>query len=139
MGYDGSNLAFVFYKNQVRRLIDKNPYDARRLEVLRLSCVGQSREMINLFFAPIKSMTTAQRIEKTFSRLRQSIGVTRRLTPEPKIRSIRHDPKVSHNSVSLKLFKENLNPSEVLCSLTTNMKNCLDSYCLIQQAVYSIL
>ena len=68
MGYDGSNLAFVFYENQVRRLMDESPYDERRLEVLRASCVGQPREMINLFCAPMKSMTTAQRIEKALSR-----------------------------------------------------------------------
>ena len=39
IGYDDSNLAFVFYENQVRRLMDESPYDERRLEVLRVSCV----------------------------------------------------------------------------------------------------
>ena len=113
IGYDGSNLAFVFYENQVRRLMDESPYDECRLEVLRASCVGQSREMINLFCAPMKSMSTAQRIEKALSRLRQRYGVTGRLTSEPKIGSIRHGPKVSHNSASLKLFNEDLNTLEV--------------------------
>ena len=69
--------------------------------------------MINLFCAPMKSMSTAQRIEKALSRLRQRYGVTGGLTSEPKIRSIRHGPKVSHNSESLKLFNEDLNTLEV--------------------------
>ena len=47
----------------------------RRLEVLRASCVGQPREMVNLFCAPLKNMTTTQRIEKALDRLRQRYGV----------------------------------------------------------------
>ena len=47
IAYDGANLAFVFYENQIRRLIDESPYPERRFEVLRASCVGQPREMVN--------------------------------------------------------------------------------------------
>ena len=54
--YDSSNIDFVFYENQVRRLMHESPYDKRPLEVLRASCIGQPREMINLFFAPLISM-----------------------------------------------------------------------------------
>ena len=84
VGYDGTNIAFVFFENQVRRLIDESPYDERRLEVLRASCTGQPREMVNLFCAPMKSMTTSQRIEKALDRLRQRYGVSGGLTSEPK-------------------------------------------------------
>ena len=54
MGYDSSNLVFVFYENQVRRLVDKSSHDERRLEVLPASCVVQPRKMINLFMLPSK-------------------------------------------------------------------------------------
>ena len=27
VGYDGTNIAFVFFENQVRRLMDESPYD----------------------------------------------------------------------------------------------------------------
>ena len=57
VGYDGANIAFVFFKNQVRRLMNDSPYDERKLEVLRTACVGQPREMVNLFCAPMKSMS----------------------------------------------------------------------------------
>ena len=114
MGYDGSSLAFVFYKNQVRRLMNESLYDERRLEVLRASRIGQPRGMINLFCAPMRGMTTAQRIEKALSRFCQRYGVTGGLTSEPKIIAIRHGPEVSHTSASLKLFNEDLNTMEVL-------------------------
>ena len=49
IGYNGKNIAFVFFENQIRKLMEENPYDERRLEVLRAACVGQPREMVNLF------------------------------------------------------------------------------------------
>ena len=70
VGYDGANIAYVFFENQVRRLMNESPYGERKLKVLRAACVGQPREMMNLFCAPMKSMTTAQRFEKALDRLR---------------------------------------------------------------------
>ena len=113
MGYDGTNIAFVFFENQVRRLMDESPYDERRLEVLRASCSGPPREMVNLFCAPMRSMTTSQRIEKALDRLRQRYGVSGGLTSEPKIMAIRHGVKVSFNATSLKLSNEDLITLEV--------------------------
>ena len=60
--YNGNNLAFVFFENQIRKLMVESPHEERCLEVLRASCVGQPREMVNLFFAPFKSMSTSERI-----------------------------------------------------------------------------
>ena len=111
--YDGSNMAFVFYENQIRRLMDESPYDERKLEVLRASCVGQPREMVNLFCAPLRSMTTMQRIEKAIDRLRQRYGVSGGVTSEPQVVAVRKGPKVLFNSASLKLFNEDLNTLEV--------------------------
>ena len=71
IAYDGSNIAFVFYENQIRKLMSESPCDERRLKVLRASCIGQPREMIILSIAPMRSMSTAQRIEKSLDRLRQ--------------------------------------------------------------------
>ena len=104
IGFDGTNIAFVFYENQVRRLMDESPYDERRLEVLRASCVGQPREMVNLFCAAMKNMSTAQRIEKALDRLRQRYGVSGGLTSEPKIIAIHHGAKIALISTSLKSF-----------------------------------
>ena len=64
IAYDGQSIGFIFYENQIHRLMNESPYDERRLEVLRASCVGQPREMVNLFCAPMKSINTSQRVEK---------------------------------------------------------------------------
>ena len=85
-------MAFVFYENQIRRLMDESPYDERKLEVLRASYVGQPREMVNLFCAPLRSMTTMQRIEKAIDRLRQRYGVFGGVTSEPQVVAIRKGP-----------------------------------------------
>ena len=113
IAYDGSNIAFVFYENPIRRLMDESPLEERKLEVLRTSCVGQPREMVNLFCAPVKSITTAVRIEKALDRLRQRYGVSEGLTSEPKVKAIRNGARVAFNSSSLKMFNEDLNTLEV--------------------------
>ena len=113
VGYDGANIAFVFFENQVRRLMNESPYDERKLEVLRAACVGQPREMMNLFCATMKSMTTAQRIEKAFDRLRQRYSVSSGLTSEPKVIAIRHCAKVNLSVSSIKMYNEDLNTLEV--------------------------
>ena len=113
IGFDGGNIAFVFYENQVRRLMDESPYDERRLKILRASCVGEPREMVTLICAPMKSMTTSQRIEKALDCLRQRYGVSGGLTSEPKVIAIRHGTKISFTSTSLKSFNEDLNTLEV--------------------------
>ena len=53
--------------------MSESPFEERKLEVLRASCVGQPREMVNLFCVPMKNMSTYRRIEKALDRLRQGI------------------------------------------------------------------
>ena len=113
ISYDGTNMAFVFYENQIRRLMNEKPYAERRLEVLRASCVGQPREMVNLFCAPLKGMTISQRIEKALHHLRQRYGVPGGLVSEPKVKAVRYGPKVAFTSASLGMFGEDLNTLEV--------------------------
>ena len=113
IGFNGSNIAFVFYENQIRQLMKESVNEERKLEALRASCVGQPREMVNLFLAPMKSVSTKQRIEMALDRLRQRYGVPAGLTSEPKIIEIRNGPSVSFNVNSLKQFNEDLNTLEV--------------------------
>ena len=113
IGYDGHNIAFVFYENQIRKLMSESPCNERRLEILRASCAGQPREMVKLFLAPMKSLSTSERIEKALDRLRQRYGVSGGLTTEPEIIDIRHGSKVVFDVSSLKSFNEDLNTLEV--------------------------
>ena len=113
IAYDGTNIAFVFYENQIQKLMSKSPCDERRLEVFRASCIGQPREMVNLFIAPMRCMSTAQQIEKALDRLRQRFGVSGGLTTEPQIIDIRLGPRVVFSTASLKSYNEDLNTLEV--------------------------
>ena len=113
IGYDGRNIAFVFYENQIRKLTSESTCDEMKLEVLRASCSGQPRKMVNLFLAPTKNMPTSLRIEKAIDRLGQRYGAFGGLTTEPLIIAIRNGPKVIFNSASLKSFIEDLNTLEV--------------------------
>ena len=97
-----------FNENQIRRLMDESPYDDRKLEVLRASCTGQPREMVNLFCVPMKNVSTWTRIEKALDRLRQKYGVSGGLTSEPKIIAIRNGPKILSDLNSLKMYNEDL-------------------------------
>ena len=90
----------------------ESPHEERRLEVLRASCVGQPREMVNLLFAPFKTMSSSERIERALDRLRQRYGVSGFLS-ERKVLGIRHGDKVTHTVSSLKSFNEDLNTLEV--------------------------
>ena len=113
IGYDGHNIAFIFYDNQIRALMAESPCQERRLEILRASCSGQPRETVNLFLAPMRNLLTSERIEKALDRLRQRYGVSGGLTTEPLVGAIRNRSKISFNAASLKLFNEDLNTLEV--------------------------
>ena len=113
IGYDGHNIAYVFYENQIRKLMEESPCADKRLEVLRASCIGQPREMINLFFGPMRNMPTSQRIERALDRLRERYGVSGGFVTEPEVVNIRTGPRIVHTIASLKSFNESLNTLEV--------------------------
>ena len=69
MGFNGDNIAFVFFKNHIQKLMNECCISERRLEVLRAACVGQPREMINFFFGPMRGLSTSERVEKALKRL----------------------------------------------------------------------
>ena len=109
IGYDGTNIAFVFYENQIRKLMAESPCPERTLEILRASCSGQPRETINLFLASMKSISTSERIEKALGCLRQRCGVSGGLTVEPLIVEIRNQAEIGYNASSLKAYNEHFN------------------------------
>ena len=113
IGYDGHNIAFIFYENQIRALMAESPCQERRLENVRASCSGQPRGTVNLFLAPMRNLSTSERIEKALDRLRQRYVVSGGSTTEPLVGAIRNGSKISFNAASLKLFNEDLNTLEV--------------------------
>ena len=113
IGYDGSNIDFVFQENQIRRLMHKSPYVERRLKVLKTSCIGERREMVNLVFAPMRNISSSKRIERALDRLNQRYGLSGGLTSEPKITKIRTGSRVAMSVVSPQGFNEDLKTFEV--------------------------
>ena len=113
IGYDGSDIDFVFYENQIRRFMRESPYDERRLEVLKTLCIGQLQKIFNLFFAPMRNISTSKRIEKNLDCLPQRYDVSGGLTSKPKIAKIRTGLRVAMSVASLKTFNEDLNTFEV--------------------------
>ena len=57
-------MTFVFCENQIRELMDDSSCNERQLEVLKALCVDQPREIVNLFLAPMKNISTSQLIER---------------------------------------------------------------------------
>ena len=113
IAYNGTNIAFMFYENQIHRLMEESPHQDRRLEVLRASCVGQPREMINLFFAPFKSMRLSSVLTRALDKLHQRFGVSGGFLSELKVLEIRKCSKITHSITSLKSFNDGLNTLEV--------------------------
>ena len=101
-----SNIAFVFYESQVYRLMSESPCSKRHLEILRPSCVGQPRELVNLFFAPMKNLSMSEWVKKAIARLCKRYGVLGGLITEPEIVRICIGSKVVHIVASLKAFNE---------------------------------
>ena len=64
-----------YHKNSKLQLSGLKYKKKKRKETFRASCVEKSREMVTHFCAPMKSMTTSQRIEKAVDRLGQRYGV----------------------------------------------------------------
>ena len=65
--------------------------------------------MVNLFIVPMRSMSTAQQIEKALVRLRQRYGVSGGLTTDLQIIDICLGLRVVFNTASLKSYNEDLN------------------------------
>ena len=103
--------------------------EERRLEVLRALCVGQPRETVNLYFAPLKNMTPSQTIERSLDRLRQRYRVSGRFVSEPNVLDIRNGHRVAHAVSSLKAFNEDSNTLEVFAYANDQVENFLVSYC----------
>ena len=75
IGYDDTNIAFEFYENQIRKLMAESPCPERRLKTLRASCSSQPQETIDLFLAPMRRISTSERIENALHRWRQRVHI----------------------------------------------------------------
>ena len=109
IGSDCKYVAYMFYENQNRKLMAESLCDECKLEILRESCLGQPRKMVNLLLALMRCLSTPQRIEEhSFLCSIDVVGVFSSLTLKPQ-----KGPKVVQSSASLNSFNEDMNTQEV--------------------------
>ena len=46
IGYDGSNMPHVMFKNQIMNLMERCPYPDRKLPLLRAACVRAAAQLL---------------------------------------------------------------------------------------------
>ena len=51
IGYNGSNIAYIFYENQIRKFIIEAPCDEQKLEAWRASCLRRTENKAWLILA----------------------------------------------------------------------------------------
>ena len=77
------------------------------MEVLRASCQGVPREIVNQLNYRMDGITETQRVEKALTRLRERYGATNGFMSEKRILEICQGPKIQSWTVaSLKDFKD---------------------------------
>lgn len=111
--WNGENLPFVFFENQIRDMI-RDCHNGNPLEILRAACQGVPREIVSQLNYPMPGLSEDQRIEKAIARLRLRFGAINGFLSERKIQDIRRSPKIANlNVASLKAFQEQLDLCEV--------------------------
>ena len=109
IGYNGSNMPFIFFKNRINALMDVCPIKNSHLMLLGCSCVGLAGQTIANIVADTPGLSEIQRIDMCLERLSQHFGVRSGFFAEPEIRKYRYGAKLpSALAFALKEFKDQL-------------------------------
>ena len=95
IGYDGSNMPYVMFKNQKLNLMERCPYPDRKLPLLRAACVRAAAHTIAVVISDTPGFDDEAKISMAFDRLSQRIGVRGGFVNEPEKRQIRNGPKMT--------------------------------------------
>ena len=109
IGYDGVNMPYVMFYNQIMNLMSRCPYQDRRLPLLRAACVRTASQTIAVVISDTPGLNDDAKIKMALDRLSQRFGVHGGFANEPEVQKIRHGPKMSSTSaVAWKTFKDEL-------------------------------
>ena len=109
IGYNGSNMPFIFFRNRINALMDVFPFKNSHLTLLGCSCVGLAGQTIANIVADRPGLSENQRIDICLERLSQRFGVRGGFFAEPQIRKYCYGAKLpSASSFVLKEFKDQL-------------------------------
>ena len=107
IGYDGSNMPYVMFKNQIMNLMERCPYPDRKLPLLHPACVWAAAHTIAVVISDTPEFHDEAKNSMAFDRLSQRFGVRGGFVNEPEIRQTRNGPKMSSTSAAAwKTFKD---------------------------------
>ena len=72
--YDGKNMPFIMFKNQIINLRNKCPYDDRKLPLLRAPCVRKASQTIAIVISDSPVLNSTAKIKMALDRLSQRFG-----------------------------------------------------------------
>ena len=95
IGYNGSNMPFIFFKNRINALMDVCPFKNLHLTLLGCSCVGLAGQTIANIVGDTPGLSEIQRIDMCLERLSQRFGVRGGFFAEPEIKKYRYGAKIA--------------------------------------------
>ena len=109
IGYDGSNMPNVMFKNQIMNLMERCPYPDRKLPLLHAACVRAAAHTNAVVISDTPGFDDEAKISMAFDWLLQRFGARGGFVNEPEIRHIRNGPKMTFTSAAAwKTFKDEL-------------------------------
>ena len=109
IGYDGTNMPYVMFYNQIMTLMARCPYPERKLPILRAACVRSAAQTIAVVISDTPGFNDNTKIAMGLSRSEQRFGRSGGFVNEPEVQQIRNGPKLSSTSgAAWKSFKDEL-------------------------------
>ena len=106
--YDGTNMPYIMFYNQISNLMDRCTYPDRKLALLRASCVRSASQTIAVVISDTPGLKDDVKVNMALNRLRQRFGISGGFLNEPSGK-IRNVPKMTDTSVDAwRLFKDEL-------------------------------
>ena len=107
--YDGSNMAFIFFKNRIEALINECPSKGMKLMLLETACVKSASQIIINLVADNPNLSELKRVDMSLRRLELRFGTKGGFLGEPDVRRYRYGPKLTSGSAdAIRRFKVDL-------------------------------
>ena len=109
IGYDGTNMPYVMFYNQIMNLLARCPYSNKKLPLLRAACLNTAAQTIAVVISDTPGFDDDAKINMALNRLLQRFGVHGGFVNEPEVQKIRNGPKMSSTSAAAwKTFRDEL-------------------------------
>ena len=86
--YDGTNMPYVMFYNQIINLLARCPYSDRKLPLLRAACLHTAAQTIAVVISDTPGFDNDAKINMALNRLSQRFGVHGGFVKEPKVQRL---------------------------------------------------